>query len=170
MACAAEFVADAVWAASAADQVIAAAVFNASIEMSGAAADVVRTGSGYTIDPYFVALALGRTFQAETAGRVLEADAEGRVFAGTRAKERALVDSIGGLVAAIEYARGMAGIERRCRVVHLPARKSSIVEMIGSTAAGDAIAALEPIRNALQDLYRSDEAWLFLYPYRIEIK
>jgi protease-4 len=96
--------------------------------------------------------------------------AEGRVFAGSRAKERALVDSIGGLVAAIEYAKGMAGIERRCRIVHLPARKSSIVEMLGSATAGDALAAIEPIRNALQGLYHSDEAWLFLYPYRIEIK
>lgn len=141
-------------------------IFDESRELSVRERELLQKAVDFTYRGFTEKVAKGRGI----ANDLIPSVAEGRVFAGTRAKERALVDSIGGLVAAIEYARGMAGIERRCRVVHLPARKSSIVEMIGSTAAGDAIAALEPIRNALQDLYRSDEAWLFLYPYRIEIK
>jgi protease-4 len=141
-------------------------IFDESRELSTRERELLQKAVDFTYRGFTEKVSKGRGISKENIPGV----AEGRVFAGSRAKERALVDSIGGLVAAIEYAKGMAGVERRCRVLHLPSRRSSVVEMLGSATAGDALAAIEPIRNALQNLYHGDEAWLFLYPYRIEIK
>ncbi len=141
-------------------------IFDESRELSTRERELLQKAVDFTYRGFTEKVVKGRGISKDNIPGV----AEGRVFAGSRAKERALVDSIGGLVAAIEYAKKVAGIERRCRVLHLPSRRSSVVEMLGSATAGDALAAIEPIRNALQNLYHGDEAWLFLYPYRIEIK
>ena len=47
--------------------------------------------------------------------------AEGRVYFGTQAKRINLVDEIGGLKDAIEYAAKTAGIEKDCRTVYFKA-------------------------------------------------
>lgn len=141
-------------------------IFDESRELSPRERELLQKAVDFTYRGFTEKVVGGRSIPAGSIPSV----AEGRVFAGSRAKERALVDSIGGLVAAIEYAKSAAGVDRPCRVIHLPERKSSIVEMLGSASADDALAVLEPIRGALQGLYFSDEAWLFLYPYRIEIK
>lgn len=141
-------------------------IFDESRKLSPRERELLRKAVDFTYRGFVDKVVRGRSIPPEEMPSI----AEGRVFSGSRAKERALVDSIGGLAAAIEYAKSAAGIDGSFRVIHLPERKSSIVEMLGSASADEALAALEPIRGALQGLYHGGESWLFLYPYRIEIK
>jgi len=89
----------------------------------------------------------------------IEPVAQGRVWLGDQAKDKGLVDELGGLDAAVQKARQMAGIPASSRVdlVLYPAKKSLleyIMEATGTDDGLDAIASragLEPLRAALHD-------------------
>jgi protease-4 len=64
----------------------------------------------------------------------VEAIAQGRVWSGREARRLGLVDEIGGLDAAMAYAKKRAGLEPGCAVVEYPGRKGlaeQITSMLG---------------------------------------
>jgi protease-4 len=85
--------------------------------------------------------------------------AQGRVWLGNQAKDKGLVDELGGLDRAVQKARQLAGIPASSRVslVLYPAKKSLlefIMEATGTDDGLDALASrtgLEPLRAALRD-------------------
>ncbi|TAL36416.1 MAG: signal peptide peptidase SppA [Spirochaetes bacterium] len=98
--------------------------------------------------------------------------AEGRVFTGSQAKDKALMDELGGLLAAIESARAGAGIDDECRVLHFPRGKSPLVQLVGSATAkeGGLMRALKPLTANLKGFYFGSDPYLYMMPYRLDIK
>ncbi len=89
----------------------------------------------------------------------IEPVAQGRVWLGNQAKDKGLVDEMGGIDAAIQKARQLAAIPASSRVglVLYPAKKSLfeyIMQATGNDDGLDALAAragIEPLRAALHD-------------------
>lgn len=76
----------------------------------------------------------------------------GRVWTGRQAKQRGLIDEIGGLQAAIRMAAEQGGIENpdRATVVHLPKPRSAIAQLLASYGAGATAAMPSVLREALE--------------------
>ena len=97
--------------------------------------------------------------------------AEGRVFTGNQAHGNKLIDTVGGLVASIEYARKISHIRGVCRIEHLPRKESSLMDLIGLNPRNAGLHRLvEPLLEKLKWVGLGDEAFLYLYPYIIEIE
>jgi protease-4 len=93
-----------------------------------------------------------RLFLARVAeGRSLPVDrvaasAEGRIFSGREARERGLVDTIGGLRDAIERAKAMAGLPRDARVA-VAGEASGLLQVIsGDDGASDSKVGLSKLK------------------------
>lgn len=96
--------------------------------------------------------------------------AEGRVFTGNQAHGK-LVDTVGGLVASIEYARKISRIRGVCRIEHLPRKESSLMDLIGlNPRNADLHRLVKPLLENLKWAGLGDEAFLYLYPFIIEIE
>jgi protease-4 len=112
----------------------------------------------------------------------IEPVAQGRVWLGDQAKGKGLVDELGGIDAAVQRARQLAGIPLSTRVnlVPYPARKSLIDYIVQATSGDDGMDAvlsravgLEPLRAALRDARL--RVWLHggmmrMMPYALEFK
>jgi protease-4 len=97
--------------------------------------------------------------------------AEGRVFTGNQAQGNRLVDNIGGLIASIEFAKKISGIRGICRIEHLPRKEGSLMDLIGFNPPDAALRRLiRPLLENFKWVGLGDEAFLYLYPYRIEIE
>jgi protease-4 len=97
--------------------------------------------------------------------------AEGRVFTGNQAQGNRLVDNIGGLIASIEFAKKISGIRGICRIEHLPRREGSLMDLIGFSPSDAALGRLvRPLLENFKWVGLGDEAFLYLYPYGLEIE
>jgi protease-4 len=72
---------------------------------------------------------------AIAAGRRMEIDAvrelaDGRIYTGANAKSLGLVDRIGNLDDAIEWAAEMAGIKGEVTAVYIPERTASLLRLL----------------------------------------
>ncbi|MBI2822626.1 MAG: signal peptide peptidase SppA [Acidobacteria bacterium] len=87
----------------------------------------VRAWMSRIYDDFVRKAAEGRKRPFET----IEAVAHGRIWTGAQAKERALIDALGGMDEAVRQARQLAGIpaEEKIRFVIYP-RKKSLLQMI----------------------------------------
>jgi protease-4 len=71
-------------------------------------------------------VALGRKLTKKQVDRV----GQGRVWTGEQAQQRQLVDSIGGLRQAIEYARHAAGLPDYAPIVQLPPPQRTLLGQV----------------------------------------
>ena len=78
-------------------------------------AQIVDLGIGHTYREFLEVVAANRKSTAEKVNEV----AQGRVWTGTQAKERNLVDSLGGLDEAVKAAARRAGLPDRVRVEYV---------------------------------------------------
>jgi protease-4 len=103
----------------------------------------------------------GRFVDAVAEGRgisraAVEAVARGRVWTGAQAKERGLVDQLGGLAATIDEAKARAGLGEGDRVVvmHWPVARRGLLQWVvsqlpGAAAEGATLDLLPAVRQAL---------------------
>jgi protease-4 len=111
----------------------------------------------------------------------IEPVAQGRVWLGDQAKEKGLVDELGGIDLAVQKARQLAGIPASSHVslVMYPAKKSLwefIMQTAGNNDGADAMlshVSLEPLRTALRD--SRIRVWLHggmmrMMPFSMEFK
>lgn len=101
--------------------------------------------------------------------------AEGRVWAGEDALELGLVDEIGGLKEAVDYAVREAGIDRSGgNYIKIISKYNdfSFTESVFNAAAEKLdIRLLEEIRdNEIYNLLESDDMIMMMMPYKVEIK
>lgn len=113
----------------------------------------------------------GRVMEARKmdAARVA-ARGEGRVFTGAQGREQGLVDEIGGLAAAVQYARTLAGITGPCEVVKLPRERAGLTDAFALPSFLQAMESLEPLVRQAMLVRMASEGALFLLPYDIEIE
>jgi protease-4 len=81
------------------------------------------------------AIAEGRQMDLETVQKL----ADGRIYTGADAKEIGLVDRIGNLEDAIEWAGQLAGIEGDIVPVYPPPKKLSVMRLLTESLLGDLI-------------------------------
>ena len=126
----------------------------------------------------------GRFVNIVAEGRSLEAArvddlGQGRVWVGTDALERGLVDEIGGLREAVDYAASLAGFVNKSdyRVVGYPAplsRSDQLLEMISGRKDEPSILAGTPFEEfgkALKDLRENEPSKVYArLPYDIQIQ
>ncbi len=74
-------------------------------------------------DLFLDRVAVGRTLTKEEVDRA----GQGRVWTGEQAQQRRLVDELGGLREALEYARRVARLPAHVPIVELPHRKTTLV-------------------------------------------
>jgi protease-4 len=72
------------------------------------------------------AVASGRNMDIEEVKNI----ADGRIFSGRQAKELGLIDELGGLQAAIEYASRRVGISGKPKVVYPKPEQTSILDLL----------------------------------------
>ena len=114
-------------------------------------------------------------------GRVMEARgieekdipnlAEGRVFTGNQAKEKNLVNTIGGLSIAIEYAAEQAGIKNtEYKIRPLPDDMTYLKALLESNDTKVIARYISSLTRHMDLIQCEDERVLMLSPYSIEIK
>lgn len=86
--------------------------------------------------------------------------AEGRIWTGAAAKERGLVDELGGLVDAVARARAEAGIEahEEVDILVLPRSRTSLPEVVRGVLGADDAGVASLIPHQLRNLARSAAA------------
>jgi protease-4 len=101
----------------------------------------------------------------------VDAVAQGRVWTGRQAKDRGLVDMLGGLNLALAVAKEKAGIAEDAEVEIVTYPKRRLFPQLDS---GMAFSSSWGIKNIIEELKRNnvfaDDRILLLMPYRIEIK
>ena len=102
---------------------------------------------------YFYGRFLDRVAKGRKQSRgAVEAIAGGRIWSGAQAKDRGLVDRVGGLSVALEQARARAGLGRatQVQVVSLPARSGSLIQrLVGPQAPLSKAQLPRPLRTLL---------------------
>ena len=102
----------------------------------------------WTYDKFVTKVAEGRNMTKEAVHQV----GQGRIWTGRQAKERGLVDEIGGLTTAIATAKKLAGIaeEEDVSLVIWPKRRSFWETLLGRPAADFGPASLTELKKALR--------------------
>jgi len=101
----------------------------------------------------------------------ISAVAEGRVFSGFQAMKNGLIDRIGGIIAAIEFAKIKANIKGIYRTKQITIKKRSLMEFYGNDADDRfPVRELKKILSNLEWLEFCDESALYYFPYQIVIK
>jgi protease-4 len=97
-------------------------------------------------DLFLERVASGRKLDKSDVDRV----ARGRVWTGEQARERGLVDEVGGLRQALAHARRVAGLPDYAPIVELPAIESSLIgRLLGVPGMNDSSAAERDLRELL---------------------
>lgn len=103
--------------------------------------------------------------------------AQGRVWLGSQAKERNLVDELGGLDRALEVLRKQASLseDEPVRLVIFPARKSLWEQLLNRSGAGASAGAESEASLLLRQLPAGVAPWLTggvlrVMPYRLEFR
>ncbi len=142
-------------------------LFSESRELTTAERDLLQRGVDFSYAQFTRRVMQGRRVSDER----IESLAGGRVFSGIQAAENGLVDEIGGIIAAVEYAKRLAGLDHFYRVEHLPVRSAPLFDLLNLTPYTDElISRLKPLFDSLKGLYLDEEWGLYLYPFRIEIQ
>ncbi|MFH0976459.1 MAG: signal peptide peptidase SppA [Spirochaetota bacterium] len=142
-------------------------IFSESKDMSAEERKIFEQGVDYVYNRFTQKVSQARGIEKEQIDKV----AEGRVFTGGQAKENRLIDSFGGLLAAIDMAKRTAKIKDEYTVRHLPEISVSIMEFLGLGSQNSLFA--EKIKSLMQTFEFIDfnnEYSLYYFPYRIEIK
>ncbi|MBC8527164.1 MAG: signal peptide peptidase SppA [Candidatus Cloacimonetes bacterium] len=100
---------------------------------------------------------------------------KGRIWTGKQAKERGLVDELGGMNKAIDILKNLANIDKDVEVVVYPQAKPSFTISLDSDMSGMKTDALpEEIRNIVEIIkdanFYIDEKILYLMPYKFPEK
>ncbi len=143
-------------------------LFSESRDLTPRERELLQKGVDYAYERFTGVVMKGRSLSKSDIPRV----AEGRVFTGKQARDKGLVDTLAGLLPAVEYARQLARIRGECRLVTLPQKKLPFLMELFSNGNGER-SIIYPFRAILKNyewVYYKDEKFLYLYPYKVEIR
>lgn len=100
----------------------------------------------------------------------IESVTEGKVFTGNQGEKNKLVDEMGGLLTAIEYAKKLAGIERKFVVRGFPDYTTFMDDFVQINGPGSLSGFFNKLYgDAKIDLLVNSD-YLYLFPYILKIK
>jgi len=82
----------------------------------------------------------------------VDAVGQGRVWTGEQAKEKGLVDEVGGLRQALAYARRLTGLEEQAPIIELPRLESSLIGRLIGVSSASAVPKADTSSLDLADL------------------
>jgi protease-4 len=142
-------------------------IFSEAKDMSAEERRVIEQGVDYVYKRFVEKVAEARP----VAKANIEKATEGRVFTGSQAKNNGLVDSYGGLIAAIDLAKKITGINNAFIVRHLPKTPTPILDLFGPKSSDKEIAEkLKAFLEILDMIDFKDEHTLYYFPYKLVIK
>ncbi len=84
-------------------------------------------------EQFVAAIAAGRKMKLDTVRKL----ADGRIYTGADAKSLGLVDRIGNLEDAVQWAGELAGVKGEVTAVYIPARKTSLLQLLSEATLRD---------------------------------
>jgi protease-4 len=127
---------------------------------------VLQKGIDFTYSQFLDRVRKARKIESDK----IESVTEGKIFTGNQAGKNRLVDEMGGLLTAIEYAKTLAGIEREFVVRGLPEYTAFMDSIVQTTSPG-------PFGSIFGRLYGEakidlllNSDYLFLFPYVLKIR
>jgi protease-4 len=93
---------------------------------------ILQAFADQTRDQFVRAVAEGRQMDIEAVNRL----ADGRIYNGEQAKDLGLVDRLGNLQDAVQWAGQLAGIEGEIETVYSRREKLSVLDLLAESAAG----------------------------------
>ncbi len=84
-------------------------------------------------EQFVAAIAEGRKMKLDTVRKL----ADGRIYTGADAKSLGLVDRIGNLEDAVQWAGELAGVKGEVTAVYIPARKTSLLQLLSEATLRD---------------------------------
>jgi protease IV len=142
-------------------------IFSESKDMSPAERKVIEQGVDYVYNRFKIKAAEARGIAKENIDKA----AEGRVFTGNQAKNINLVDTFGGITAAIDMAKKIADIKDEYVIKQLPEISVPLINFMGLQANSSLLP--EKIRafiSTLDFIDFNDEYALYYCPYKVVIK
>ncbi|MDY6969923.1 MAG: signal peptide peptidase SppA [Spirochaetota bacterium] len=142
-------------------------IFSLSKDLNESEREVLQMSVNYIYERFTEKVSKWRKIWKEKIPEV----AEGRVFSGSQANKKGLIDNIGSLIAAIEFAKALVKIQGEFQLVHLPEKRVSIVDMMGLFTNKVTISdELLSVVSTIEDLQFGGESFLYYFPYKIVIK
>ena len=142
-------------------------IFSEAKDMSASDRKVIEQGVNYVYTRFKMKAAEARGIAKENIDKA----AEGRVFTGNQAKENKLIDTFGGLIAAIEMAKESADINGDYAVIHLPKTSEPLIELLGlNTESRIFPEQIKALIRTLDFIDFKDETVLYYNPYKLVIK
>ena len=142
-------------------------IFSEAKDMTPEERKVIEQGVDYIYKRFVRKVEEARSIPKSDIDKVTE----GRIFTGSQARNNNLVDSFGGLLAAIEMASKTAGIKKAFNVRHLPKTPANILDLFGSTSSERLLSEkLKTLLKAIDLVDFKDEHALYYLPYKITIK
>lgn len=142
-------------------------IFSESRELTEKEREILQRGVDFAYSSFTQKVMDARKISKDNISKV----AEGRVFTGSQAKENELVDNIGGLMAAVEYARSLSKIKKSYRVEHYPEKKATLMQLLDLASLNESFSkSYERVFGSLEYFYNNNEPAIYLYPFRVEIK
>lgn len=115
---------------------------------------------GQFYDTFLSRVAQGRSMTRDQVDKV----AQGRVWTGEQAKDRGLVDELGGIRQALAFARASAGLPDHAPILELPPPDTSLIgRLLGLEGVSERELSTITLPPALRDLARS-LAPMVIYP------
>jgi protease IV len=142
-------------------------IFSESKDMSPAERKVIEQGVDYVYNRFKIKAAEARGIEKENIDKA----AEGRVFTGNQAKNNGLVDTFGGIIAAIDLAKKIANIKDEYLVRHLPEISIPLIDFLGLQMNGSLLPEkIKAFISTLEFIEFNDEYALYYCPYKVVIK
>jgi protease IV len=141
-------------------------IFSEAKDMTAEERKVIEQGVEYVYNSFTEKVAAARHIEKDRVDKV----AEGRVFTGSQAKNSGLVDSFGGLLAAIEMARKISNINDDYNIRHLPETSAPLMEFLGLKSTGFQFPGSAAFFQLFDLMEFKDENFLYYCPYKIVIR
>ncbi|MBN2400958.1 MAG: signal peptide peptidase SppA [Spirochaetes bacterium] len=142
-------------------------IFSEAKDMTAAERKIIEQGVDYVYNRFKIKASEARGIAKEDIDKA----AEGRVFTGSQAKNNRLIDTLGGIIAAIDLAKKIADIKDEYDVTHLPEISVPLMDFLGIKAETSILQ--EKIKTFIHifDFVEFNEEYALYYcPYKLIIK
>ncbi len=142
-------------------------IFNESRDLTERERELLQKSVDFIYDRFTSRVMEARNIEESEIPKL----AEGRVFTGSQARDKNLVNTIGGLTVAIEYAASQAGLDKAEYAIRsLPDEKTYLKALLESNDTKVIARYIGSLVRHMEILQCEDEKVLMLCPYSIEIK
>ena len=141
-------------------------IFSESRELTDKEKEILQRGINFTYDRFTGKVMKSRKIKKNKIPEV----AEGKVFTGSQAEKNHLIDHIGGLLAAIKYAKSLSDLGSNYDIVKYPDKMTFINGILQTNDNLFLSKFMEKLYGNLITIKSIEENFIYLYPFIIKIQ